>query len=95
MKSANKIHQSITKKGNPYLLSLIEIAEDDEYMILITEICDVDLDAVLKWNHRKTQCNKIPFESTLKIMKQVMVAIKSLHDDDIIYRDLKPENIMF
>lgn len=41
-----------------------------------------------------TKQHKIPEESALKILKDILLGMKEMVDNDLIHRDLKPENIL-
>ena len=41
------------------------------------------------------QIGKFPEADAAKIIKQILSALKHLHDKNIAHRDLKPENIIF
>ena len=62
--------------------------EDQEYIYLVLEYLPKgDLFHLMKRRRLKTK--EIRF-----FAMEVAVALKSLHDDNIVYRDLKPENVM-
>ena len=41
-----------------------------------------------------TKQHKIPEENALKILKDLLLGMKEMVDNDLIHRDLKPENIL-
>ena len=63
---------------------------DDNFYHLITEFCgggEVFEHIIARGRFSEAYASKI--------IKQVLSAIKHLHDKNICHRDLKPENILF
>ncbi len=62
---------------------------DDDNFVYLTQIYEYDtLDDLIKKHEYIDKSNII------KLIKQVIDAIKSLHDKDILHRDIKPANIL-
>ncbi|GMF01454.1 unnamed protein product [Ambrosiozyma monospora] len=57
---------------------------------MIMELYPVDLLTVIK----RRSWNSVPFAEKLCFFKQICLALKYMHEQDIVYLDLKPENIL-
>jgi calcium-dependent protein kinase len=76
---------------HPNIIDFNEIYMDDTYFNFVTQLCEGgDLFENL------VQAEKKKFNEGLsaKIVKQILMAIKHMHDRGICHRDLKLENIM-
>ena len=62
--------------------------EDENYKILILELCDIQLDDIIRQNKGLDE-NKI-----YTILNQLNNAFMLIYKKNIIHRDIKPENIM-
>ena len=75
---------------HPNIIKFYEMFVDEKNYHLVTEFCGGGelYDHII---------DKGKFSEPLaaKIMKQILSAIKHLHDRNICHRDLKPENILF
>ena len=76
------------------IIKLIEIKEDKRYYYLVEEYCNgqslrVCLDKYMDENNKP-----FPQEIIQYLMKQIVEAIKYLHNNNIIHRNLKLENIL-
>ena len=79
---------------HPYILKLLDIKENPEYYFLIFEyINGGNMDDYLK-NNIKEIGQPLSEEIVQYIMKQLVDAIKYLHDKKIVHRDIKPSNIL-
>ena len=74
---------------HPYIAKFYEAFLDHKYVHLVVEFCQGgDLCRQLK------QHGKFEEEKVKRIIKQCLMALKSLHMKKIAHRDLKLENIM-
>lgn len=75
---------------HPNIIKLYEMYVDDKNYHMVTEYCG----GGELFEHIITS-GRISESYGAKIVKQVLSAIKHLHDRKICHRDLKPENILF
>jgi calcium/calmodulin-dependent protein kinase I len=75
--------------NHPNVLKLIEIYEDDESVYIVMELVDGNelFDRIVDRGYYSEK-------STVHIVKQILEAIKYLHEQHIAHRDLKPENLL-
>jgi len=71
------------------ILKLIEIFEDDENVYIVMELVDGSelFDRIVDKGYYSEK-------STVHIVKQILHAVKYLHEQGIAHRDLKPENLL-
>lgn len=77
------------KVDHPNILKLFEVYEDDDYFFLVLELVE-GLELFDKIVDRGNYSEK----DAANIVKQILEAVKYLHDEDIVHRDLKPENLL-
>jgi serine/threonine protein kinase len=70
-------------------VEFIEYIEKDDYIYIVMELCDGDLNYLLKKMNKK-----IDIITIVKIIIQLNEVIKLMHEKKIEHRDLKPENIL-
>uniref|UniRef100_A0A2P2IDH6 phosphorylase kinase n=1 Tax=Hirondellea gigas TaxID=1518452 RepID=A0A2P2IDH6_9CRUS len=75
--------------GHPYIIELHDVFESSTFIFLVFELCKNGelfdyLTSVVTLSEKKTKT----------IMKQLMEALKHVHNQSIVHRDLKPENIL-
>ncbi|KAL8484297.1 hypothetical protein ACS0TY_026831 [Phlomoides rotata] len=74
----------------PIILRLHDVYEDDDYIHLITDLCDGgDL------FDRITSGTRFSEPDVAAVLKQLMVAIAFCHRLGVAHRDIKPDNILF
>ncbi|CAA2983827.1 phosphoenolpyruvate carboxylase kinase 2-like [Olea europaea var. sylvestris] len=76
--------------GCPNILQLYKIYEDDDYLHMVTDLCDGgDL------YDRVSLGTPFTEQDAAAVLKQLMVAISCCHRLGISHRDIKPDNILF
>lgn len=75
---------------HPNIITFYELFVDDNFFHLVTEFCG----GGELFEHIISR-GRFSESYASKIIKQVLSAIKHLHDKNICHRDLKPENILF
>eukprot|EP00928_Gymnodinium_smaydae_P036830 TRINITY_DN25685_c0_g1_i2.p1 TRINITY_DN25685_c0_g1~~TRINITY_DN25685_c0_g1_i2.p1 ORF type:complete len:515 (+),score=114.98 TRINITY_DN25685_c0_g1_i2:237-1781(+) len=77
-------------RGCPNVLDLDEILEDEEAFYIVMPKCDGgELFDFL------STAAEIPEAECQRIIREILLALRHLHANDIIHRDIKPENILF
>lgn len=76
---------------HPNIIKFYEAYVDEKYFHLVTEFCG----GGELFEQIISKRGKFSEAFASKIIKQVLSAIKHLHDMGICHRDLKPENILF
>eukprot|EP01041_Mallomonas_annulata_P007021 gene7021-14286_t len=74
------------------IVSLIDLAIDNDGIYIITQLCKTDLCKLIQSN-KDSPVKWKPFEY-LHIMYQVLNALSFMHSVDVIHRDIKPANIL-
>jgi len=77
------------KVDHPNILKLYEVYEDDEFFWLVLELVE-GLELFDKIVDRGNYSEK----DAANIVKQIVEAVKYLHEHEIVHRDLKPENLL-
>ncbi|CAI9770469.1 unnamed protein product [Fraxinus pennsylvanica] len=76
--------------GCPNILQLYKIYEDDDYLHMVTDLCDGgDLYDRVSLGTQFTE------PEAAAVLKQLMIAISCCHQLGIAHRDIKPDNILF
>lgn len=75
---------------HPNIIKFYETYRDEKYYRIVMEYCNGG-----ELFEHLTQKGKFTEIETIQIIKQLLSAIKHLHDKNIAHRDLKPENIIF
>ncbi|KAA8539022.1 hypothetical protein F0562_025714 [Nyssa sinensis] len=75
--------------GNPYILQIYKVYEDENYLHIITDLCEAsDLyDRVSKRTFTEPEA--------AGVFKSLITAIAHCHRAGIAHRDIKPDNILF
>ena len=74
-------------KSSPYIISMKQIKVDDKKIKVYFNQADIDLRKYIK-------NNKIEKLQIKKIILEILLALKSIHDANVIHQDIKPENIL-
>mmetsp|Transcript_14511 Transcript_14511/g.14121 ORF Transcript_14511/g.14121 Transcript_14511/m.14121 type:complete len:173 (-) Transcript_14511:730-1248(-) len=75
---------------HPNIIKFYETYKDNKYYHIVMEFCDGG-----ELFERLIEIGSFSEKDAALIIKQVLSAIKHLHDKNIAHRDLKPENIIF
>lgn len=65
--------------------------EDDPHICMVTELLAGSVDSILR---KGKYSNGFPYKIAVEIMRQTLIALAKLHDNDVIHTDIKPENIL-
>ena len=74
---------------HPNIMKIFELMEDDIYYYIVSEILDGG-----ELYERIVKMKKFDEKDACQIIKQVLLAINYMHNQNIMHRDLKPENIL-
>jgi len=87
--------KEINSLSSPYLVKYITSYVDEkksEYVIIMKYYSGGSLEEIIKDHKNKEK--RIPDHMVLRYMKQILLGVKSLHENRIIHRNLKPGNIL-
>jgi serine/threonine protein kinase len=77
-------------RGSQHVLDIIEIVEDNTSFYVIMPKCNGG--ELFEFLATETE---VPEAECKRIIREVLTAVKHLHDNKLVHRDIKPENIMF
>ena len=80
------IQKTMSKFENS--VKIYEFYEEDDYYIIVLELCDTDLNKLLESKGKFTSLE------ILDILEGLNKPFEYMHNNGIIHRDIKPENIM-
>lgn len=63
--------------------------EEDGYLYIQTELCKSNLNEIIEIDDE----NKLPENTVWKYLIDLLLAVKHLHDHDLLHLDIKPDNI--
>jgi len=85
-----KEFEILREVDHPNIINFYEMYVDENFCHLVTEFCG----GGELFEHIIAR-GKFTETLSARIVKQILSAIKHLHDRGVCHRDLKPENILF
>jgi tRNA A-37 threonylcarbamoyl transferase component Bud32 len=83
------------------IIQLVDIFEDEEYLHLVTELCNGG-ELFDKIVNRASSSSKRPDDpacfseqEAARVLHEILVAVRYMHRQGVVHRDIKPENILF
>ena len=84
---------ALKKLSHPNIAKFIDLFEDENHYYLLMELCNGV--TLLQLINEKIESNKKFLQRDVKqIMKQILITLNYLHENNVAHRDLKPENII-
>ncbi|KAL1512405.1 hypothetical protein AB1Y20_005661 [Prymnesium parvum] len=80
----------LSRLRHPYVLHFFGCCRHHDYLYIVTELCDLTLQELLRRRHP----NRLPPESMLSLALQVAEGLQYLHDNGVVHRDLSATNIL-
>src|SRR5699024_9794522 len=81
--------QSATSLAHPNIVNIYDVGEESHILYMVMEYVDgMTLKEYIFKNH------PVPVATAMNIMKQVLSAIATAHNNELIHRDIKPQNIL-
>lgn len=90
VKAIEQEFEILKQVDHPNIIHFYEMYVDENHFHFVTEYCGGG-----ELFHHIIERGRFSEAYAAKIIKQVLSAIKHLHDKGICHRDLKPENILF
>ena len=82
---------SLQRLNHPHIVRLLEAFPSGSSMVLVTEHCARDLQALMKCMH--PNC-RMPFGDALTYLWMVLLALDHCHSNGVLHRDIKPSNLL-
>lgn len=97
------LHREITlldQMKHASIIQLRDVFEDEEYLHLVTELCEGGelFDKILERASRRKEAGEpacFSEEEAARVLHEILMAVKYMHQHGIVHRDIKPENILF
>lgn len=81
--------QSATSLAHPNIVNIYDVGEESHILYMVMEYVDgMTLKEYIFKNH------PVSVETAMQIMKQILSAIATAHNNELIHRDIKPQNIL-
>lgn len=89
LRKLQEVRNHQTLPPHPNCVTYYDSWEEDGYLYIQTELCRTSLNQVLEdWDD-----NKLPEQMIWEYLMDLLLAVKHLHDHDLIHMDIKPDNI--
>ena len=83
--------QILNEMNSKYSIEFIELINNNDYIYMVLELCDGNLNNLLNKKNRNGNCE---VTTLIKIIFQFNEVLKLMHSKQIVHRNLKPENIL-
>ena len=82
------------------IIQLKDVFEDEEYLHIVTELCEGGelFDKIVDKASRRKRSGEPPCfseEEAARMLYEILMAVKYMHQRGMVHRDLKPENILY
>jgi serine/threonine protein kinase len=84
------------------IIQLVDIFEDEEYLHLVTELCNGGelFDKIVNRassSSKRSDSDPACFseQEAARVLHEILVAVRYMHRQGVVHRDIKPENILF
>ena len=85
----NEIELLKKLRGNQHIIQLIDAQVNSDSILMVLEFGEIDLASILKKKNQKLSMNSIKM-----YWEQMLHAVHTIHEENIIHSDLKPANFL-